>query len=71
MVGILTDLEPFFASQAQEVFVPGTRVFDLQTRREGVYITHIAGWGDLAFVTFDGDHEATEVSFSDIRNLHR
>lgn len=63
--------EPYFSSEAQEVFTPGDVVYDLQTLRDAVYTGRRADAGDVAIVRFLGDAEPTEVSHRDIRQKYR
>lgn len=49
----------------------GCRVYDKQLQNEGWYLGRLTGYGDVAVVGFDGEPEAVEMSFHDLRNLYR
>lgn len=65
------DFEPLFSSEAQTCFKPGDRVYDAQTLREGVYVGRYRLFGDVAVVSLDGDRDATEMSFADLKQVYR
>ena len=72
------DLDPYFASEAQETFVVGHRVYAVTTTSavregaEGVYEGRHPHFGAvISWDTPDGNGFRESVSFDAIRNLYR
>lgn len=69
--------EPLFASEAQETFTPGARVFaigDTVTVGKGAEGVYRGTWQGLAVIDWDtpsGEGFTEAVAFSLVRNLYR